>query len=231
MKSVFKLEIKEESKETGGANWVKQKVPIFSKFLGVYISGHLIKIRRKKCMFLETKSLFSPIWLSLHSFPFGVPSAYPQSCRSPSMDWHQAAPTTPTHSDPKMELILEQGRSLALRGENPCRSSPSEGPDTWVSGERSPLPAMEIMGPVRPQRVSGSTFRRGENFHWSMVLATIISLSSEVIIIFYYCFRRLCFIRSGKSVYANTHVVEKPINSLFYYNNKNNEKDFRNLEP
>lgn len=159
-------------------------------------------------------------------FLLQIPRATGVQAWGPSHKWHQAIPATPTHSDPKMELILEQGRNLALGGENPPRSSPSKGPDTQVSGERNPLPAMETMGPVRPQKVSGSIFRRGENFHCTMALATIISLSSEVIIIFYYCFRRLCFIRSGKSVYTNTHVVEKSINSLLYYNNKNNEKDF-----
>lgn len=147
----------------------------------------------------------------------------------PSHNWHQAASTAPSHSDPKTELILEQGRNLALGGENPPRSSPSKGPNTQVSGERSPLPYMETMGPVRPQKGSGSTFRRGGKIHWSMVLATITSLLSDVNIIFYYCFRRLCFIRSGKSVYTNTHVVEKSIYSLLYYNNKNSEKDFWNL--
>lgn len=193
--------------------WVKQKVSVVAKFLEVHISRHLIQIRRKKYMFLETKSGFVPIWFCLYSFPFGVPSAAPQSHRSPSMGTQpRLTPGCLHHTYPQWPKtggdLREREKFGSQRRESRC--SPSKGPDTRLPGERSPLPAMETMRPVRPQKVSGSTFRRGKNFHWSMVLATIISLLSEVIIIFYYCFRRLCFIRSGKSVYK--HSCSRKIN-------------------
>lgn len=111
------------------------------------------------------------IWFCIHmilSVP--LPCSF---CRSSELQesTHGDPDTTDTRLPPthlptvtQNQLILEQGRDLALRGQNPPRSSHSKGPDTRVSGERSSLPAMENMGLVRPQEVSGSTFRRGGRF-------------------------------------------------------------------
>lgn len=202
VESVFNLESKERSKKTGRtkSGWRKmyQFLPNFWEFM--FLDPWQKSGGKSLCFWKQNLGLY--LYNSLHSPSHSVFLLQHHHSLEPLESeqgtWPQLPPacfchTHPHPLPPKMEVSLEEGRNSALRGDNPSQSSPSKGPGTLLPKKSFPHHG-DWEATVRPQKVSGGMFRRGEHFCWNIILATIISLLSEVIIIFYYCFRMPGFI-------------------------------------